>query len=76
MKKVLSRVLSRALKKALSKVLSRVLSKKGIEQGIEKGEQKKAIATARLMLSKGYPLSDITEMTGLTEAQLREAGLI
>ncbi len=52
------------------------LEKKGIEQGIEKGEQKKAIATARLMLSKGYPLSDITEMTGLTGAQLREAGLI
>ncbi len=48
------------------------LEKKGIEQGIEKGK----IENARAMLAKGYSLTDIVEITALTEAQLKDAGLI
>ena len=43
----------------------------GIETGIEKGK----IEAARAMLRKGYPLTDVIEITGLTEEQLEDAGI-
>ncbi|MCC5813870.1 MAG: hypothetical protein JJT78_03880 [Leptospira sp.] len=44
----------------------------GIEQGIEKGK----LEDARLMKTKGYPMEDILEITGLSESQLKENGII
>ena len=49
---------------------------KGIEQGIEKGIEKGKLEDARLMKIKGYPVSDILEITGLSEAQLKENGIL
>ena len=40
-------------------------------EGIEKGK----IEAAQAMLRKGYPLTDIIEITGLTEEQLADAGI-
>jgi predicted transposase/invertase (TIGR01784 family) len=48
----------------------------GIEQGIEKGMEKKAFEDARLMKAKGYSMEDILEITGLSEPQLKENGII
>ena len=43
---------------------------KGISKGIEKGKYTKALDSARKMKAKGYPVSEITEMTGLSEKEI------
>lgn len=48
----------------------------GIEQGILKGTIEKAIETARLMRAKSYQVQDILDITGLSESELRENGII
>ena len=47
----------------------------GIETGIERGSTETNLRNARTMLRKGYPLTDIIEITGLTEEQLKDAGI-
>jgi predicted transposase/invertase (TIGR01784 family) len=49
---------------------------KGREEGREEGELRKALQTARNMLSRNMDVSLIVELTGLTEEQLRESGII
>jgi hypothetical protein len=41
-----------------------------IERHVARGEEKKAIAIARTMKTKGEPLDKIIEYTGLTEQQI------
>jgi predicted transposase/invertase (TIGR01784 family) len=48
----------------------------GMEKGIEKGIEKGKLEDARLMKVKGYPVSDILEITGLSETQLKENGIL
>ena len=50
------------------------IKEEGIEEGIEKGREEGKLESARVMEKKGYPLSDIIEITGLTKEQLREGG--
>ena len=45
---------------------------KGIAQGIQQGIQQQAIETAKNMLKKQYPESDISEITGLPLDQVIE----
>ena len=45
------------------------------ERAVEEGELKKALETARKMLEKGFSLSEIQEITGLTDDQLKENGI-
>lgn len=45
--------------------------KKGIQKGIQKGMHRKAIETARVMILKGYDISTISEITGLSEEEIR-----
>ena len=47
----------------------------GIETGIKKGSTETNLRNAHTMLQKGYPLTDIIEITGLTEEQLKDAGI-
>ena len=44
---------------------------KGIADGEARGDQKRAEATARKMLANGYPVSEIAELTDLSEEQIR-----
>jgi predicted transposase/invertase (TIGR01784 family) len=46
------------------------------ERALEEGEMKKALETARKMFEKGFPVSEIQEITGLSETQLRENGIL
>ena len=46
------------------------------EEGIEEGAKKNQLEVAQRMLEKNYPLKDILEVTGLTEYELRQAGLL
>jgi len=46
------------------------------EQGLEKGELKKAIETARRMREESFPQDQILRITGLSEFQLREFGIL
>ena len=46
--------------------------KRGREEGIQQGAQQKAIETATNMLRKEYPVSEISEMTGLPQEQILE----
>ena len=47
----------------------------GIETGIKKGRAEGKLEAARTMLRKGYALTDIIEITGLTAKQLKDAGI-
>jgi predicted transposase/invertase (TIGR01784 family) len=44
---------------------------KGIEKGLAKGELKKAIETARKMRIKGYSDPEISEITGLSDEEMK-----
>ena len=46
--------------------------KNGHEQGIAEGAQQKAVETAIKMLRNEYPVSKISEMTGLPQEQILE----
>jgi predicted transposase/invertase (TIGR01784 family) len=48
----------------------------GLEQGLEKGELKKAFETARRMREESFPQDQILRITGLSEFQLREFGIL
>ncbi|RME91506.1 MAG: transposase, partial [Candidatus Hydrogenedentota bacterium] len=52
------------------------LVQQGLEQGLQQGEYKKAIETARRMKERGYPIEDILSLTGLTERDLKENGIL
>ena len=47
----------------------------GRAEGIEKGIEKGRAEAARVMLRKGYPLTDIIEITGFTKKQLKDIGI-
>jgi predicted transposase/invertase (TIGR01784 family) len=49
---------------------------RALEEGIEKGEFRNKLDTARKMHTKEFPVSDIREITGLSEVELRENGII
>ncbi len=63
--------------------VERIAPEKGVEKGIRQGMQKgkteglrqgikeKAYDAARRMLSKGYPMEDIAEITGLSEEDIQ-----
>jgi predicted transposase/invertase (TIGR01784 family) len=46
----------------------------GIAEGIEQGEQKNAIKVARRLLAKGMSAPDISEITGLSDAEILALG--
>jgi len=48
----------------------------GIEKGREEGGLIKALKTARKMREKAFSISEIQEITGLSEDQLRENGIV
>ena len=41
--------------------------RKGLERGLAEGSRQAKIETARLMLQRNYPVSEISLMTGLTK---------
>ncbi|HRP68666.1 MAG TPA: hypothetical protein PLY93_03975 [Turneriella sp.] len=49
---------------------------RGIEKGLKRGIEKTKLETARRMFAKGLSLHDILEITGLSPADLRAAGLV
>lgn len=67
--------LEKGLEQGLEKGLEQGLEK-GLEQGLEKGELKKAIETARRMREENFPQDQILRITGLSEFQLREFGIL
>ena len=44
----------------------------GREEGREEGEHKKAVETAKKMISKKIPISEISEITGLSEDEIKK----
>jgi predicted transposase/invertase (TIGR01784 family) len=52
------------------------IEERGIEKGIEQGIEKKAIEDARLMKEYGDPIEKIMKITGLSETQLKENGIL
>ena len=48
----------------------------GIEKGREEGELKTKLDTALKLHTKGFSVSEILEITGLSEDQLRENGIV
>ena len=43
---------------------------KGIEQGKNEGEMNERLKNARRMKTKGYPIDDIAEITGLSTEEI------
>lgn len=60
----------------ITKEARRQAEEKGIQQGMQQGVQQGKLEDARKMLEKGYPVADVLEITGLTEADLSQAGLV
>ncbi|RME93840.1 MAG: hypothetical protein D6767_00120, partial [Candidatus Hydrogenedentota bacterium] len=50
--------------------------KEGIKEGIKEGEKTAKLETARRMKDDGFPIRKILEITGLTERDLKENGII
>ena len=48
----------------------------GKQEGMLEGEFKKALETALIMKTKGFPLSEILDITNLSESQLKENGIL
>ena len=46
------------------------------ERALEEGELKKALETARKMLEEGFNPEQIIRITGLSEDQLKEKGIL
>ena len=46
--------------------------KRGREEGLQQGAQQKAVETATNMLRKKYPVTEISELTGLSQEQILE----
>jgi predicted transposase/invertase (TIGR01784 family) len=46
------------------------------ERALEEGEFKNKLDTARKMLMKGFSASEIQEITGLSEDQLKQNGIV
>ena len=44
----------------------------GVERGLAEGSRQKALETARLMLQRNYPVSEISLMTGLTKEDVEK----
>ncbi|WP_041401175.1 Rpn family recombination-promoting nuclease/putative transposase [Salinispira pacifica] len=44
----------------------------GIQQGMQQGMQQKAREDARKMLERGFPIADISEITGLSEQEIKK----
>ncbi len=45
---------------------------KGLAEGLAEGERKKAIESARKMLSKGFKIEDIRDITGLSIEEIEK----
>ena len=52
--------------------ISEVQFKAGAEWGIAEGSRQKALETARLMLHRSYPVSEICLMTGLSKEEIEK----
>jgi predicted transposase/invertase (TIGR01784 family) len=48
---------------------------RGIELGRQEGEFRKALETAKRLQEKNFSISEIQEITGLSERELREHGI-
>ena len=46
------------------------------ERALEEGEMKNKLETARKLVNKGFSASEIWDITGLSEDELRENGII
>jgi predicted transposase/invertase (TIGR01784 family) len=74
---------SNARREDMAQLIERNLSEKEsleymtiAERERYEGKLENAIETARLMKAKGFPMSDILEITGLSEYQLKENAII
>jgi len=48
----------------------RIAFAQGISQGISQGSRQKALETAKMMLTMGYPLADICKIAGISPAEV------
>jgi predicted transposase/invertase (TIGR01784 family) len=60
----------------MGKQKTMTLYERALEEGREEGEFRNKLDTARKMLMKGFSASEILEITGLSEEQLRENGIL
>ncbi len=52
------------------------LYERALEEGELKGKLEKALESAQKMLEKGFSVLEIQDITGLSEDQLRENGIL
>ena len=66
--------ITRVIEEEYMNVLDKI-REEGKLEGELKGKMEKAIETARKMRTKGFSVSQIEEITGLSEKELKENGL-
>ena len=60
----------------MGKQKTMTLYERALEEGREEGQLKNKLETARKLVYKGFSVSEIQDITGLSEDELRENGII
>ena len=60
----------------MGKQKTMTLYERALEEGREEGQLKNKLETARKLVYKGFSVSEIQDITGLSEEELRENGII
>ena len=79
LRKIIREVRPREEEKMMSQFAREIQSKalqegiqQGMQQGIQQGEHKKAVEMAGALLSKGMGISEVSEISGLSEEEIRK----
>ena len=75
LRKIIREVQPREEEKMMSQFAREIESKalqEGIQQGMQQGKQEKAIEMAGALLSKGMDISEVSEVSGLSEKEIRK----
>ena len=58
--------------KSMLTQIAEQIEERGMQQGMQQGMRRKAEETARKMKAKGFPVEEITELTGLSAEEIRK----
>nr|VFJ52762.1 MAG: conserved hypothetical protein (putative transposase or invertase) [Candidatus Kentron sp. DK] len=75
LRRIIREVQPREEEKMMSQFAREIESKalqEGIQQGMQQGKQEKAIEMAGALLSKGMDISEVSEVSGLSEKEIRK----
>ena len=71
LRKIIREVRPREEEKMMSQ-FAREIQSKALQEGMQQGKQEKAVEMAGALLSKGMDISEVSEVSGLSEKEIRK----